>query len=309
MSQYDYIPQCYELKLNNNLQWSMQGHSKAGERTGFNFKPLNFTIDGGLASLKPCKAIFVTHSHCDHTLNLPRLINKRTLNIHKSLRGVPIICHPAIEHKIHRLMHVTHVLSKDYDECECININDTKVLELQQSYHMFPMAPSNEMYDIPTLPNIKIEILQAHHALLKCNGYGFNYCRKKVKSEYKNTPKNEFINLKKQGIEFTEIIIEPQIVFFCDSTIDNLKLHNEWKKYPVVICECTGYEPYQTKEHMYNIDHNHIDDLLPIMLEHIDKQWILIHSSMAINDEWLSLKEQELKDMDLNVFIWRDSFY
>ena len=47
-----------------------------------------------------------------------------------------------------------------------------------------------------------------------------------------NVDKEAIISAMKEGEEITEVI---------DSTIDNLILHDEWKKYSVILCMCTGY--------------------------------------------------------------------
>src|SRR3989338_4011730 len=50
---------------------TLQGHSVAGERTGFVVPELRLFLDGGMNSYKNCCAILVTHSHSDHSHNLP----------------------------------------------------------------------------------------------------------------------------------------------------------------------------------------------------------------------------------------------
>ena len=120
-----------------------------------------------------------------------------------------------------------------------------------------------------------------------------------------NTVKNNEIS-KTASVEF---IVEEkpthEFVFFCDSTIDNLKNHSEWKKYLVIMCECTGYPQISgTSESMYERGHTHLDDLLPIMLENIDKHWILLHASLAVKSEQLINFEKYLnKEYKLNITI------
>lgn len=84
-----------------------------------------------------------------------------------------------------------------------------------------------------------------------------------------------------------EKILNPEFVFYCDSTIDNLASHNEWKKYPVVVCECTGLNisPLDNGERNYDNNHTSLATLKPIMLDNKDKKWFIIHVGLGCGEE------------------------
>ena len=75
-----------------------------------------------------------------------------------------------------------------------------------------------------------------------------------------NVDKEAIISARKEGEEITEVIEIPEIAFYCDSTIDNLILHDEWKKYPVILCECTGYPGKHETAQMTDRIHTHLSD-------------------------------------------------
>ena len=53
--------------------------------------------------------------------------------------------------------------------------------------------------------------------------------------------------------------------------------------------------------------HTHLDDLLPIMLKNLDKQWILLHASMSIrNNELLDFERKLRSEHGINVHILID---
>ena len=81
------------IHLPNKLHWSIQGHSKAGERTGFWLEPLKIVLDAGLSTYKSPKAIFITHSHTDHSTHIPDIYTTRTTPFkgQEHLVGRPII--------------------------------------------------------------------------------------------------------------------------------------------------------------------------------------------------------------------------
>ena len=81
--------------------------------------------------------------------------------------------------------------------------------------------------------------------------------------------------------------------------IDNLQLHDEWKKYPVIICECTEFPDFHSVDSKKH--HTHLTKLEPIMHDYNSKQWILIHSSSAVQDKTLKYHQDRLRNANLDV--------
>lgn len=186
------LEQCVQETLSNPSKWTLQGASRAGERTGFYLKEIKCILDCGLATFREPKAIFITHSHTDHTLALPMLICRRNTK-HKGqthLNGTPVYCPKNIMYKIHMLNRVSYELSND-DNNEHRNLSIDE-LEKRQGYHLFGIGVNlNNYLDIPGIENIKLEILQAYHCNMfgcydNCVGYGFNRITYKLKDEYNN---------------------------------------------------------------------------------------------------------------------------
>ena len=130
-------------------------------------------------------------------------------------------------------------------------------------------------------------------------GYGLYSKKKKLKQELLNLSKKEIIDAKKNNIKIEDEIIFYELVYFCDSTINNLLMHNEWKKYPVIICECTEFPDTHSQE--IKKDHTHLNQLELIIRENKDKQWILIHSSSAVKNFILEKHQKRLRDDNLDV--------
>jgi hypothetical protein len=149
---------------------------------------------------------------------------------------------------------------------------------------------------------LKIEVLQATHTV-HSQGYGFSTFKSKLKPEFEHLKENpsELAKIRKQNVEITEVIEQPEFVFYCDSTIHNLKNYNEWKKYPVVVSECTGFPQIYEKEKVNERGHTHLDDFLEIVKENPNKKWFLIHSTMKATKEFLEEKQQELNSLNVNI--------
>lgn len=170
------------------------------------------------------------------------------------------------------------------------------------------------------LKNIIVTPLKCYHTC-ESIGFGFSTFVMKLKQSYSKIEKSELIKLKSEGIEILEEIKTPQFVFFGDTNIDALLLHDEWKNYPVIIIECTGYDNMFDISNVDNVDdidniiiqknnsqydrgHIHINDIVPVMLSNLDKQYILIHSGGAFDEIKLSEIEMLLKTkLKINVII------
>ena len=275
------------LELPNSLHWSIQGHSKAGERTGFWLEPLKIVLDAGLSTYKSPKAIFITHSHTDHSTHIPDIYTTRTTPFkgQEHLVGRPIIMPTYMLSLIERTLSNTIDLANGVlDYCKNKNENIWEV----QSTHPFCIETGNT-YEIPGLPNIKVEILKGYHSVQSV-GYGFSVITNKLKEVYKNIPKNDIIRLKKNNVNITEQHIYPQLVFYGDTSIKALTDHDEWKKYPIIIIECTLFT-----DNLCGRDYEHINwNVIKKIIEFNQSNYfVLIHTSMSVDNEYLTNLENK----------------
>jgi len=295
------LEDCAKLQLNNPEKWTLQGHSKAGERTGFWLDPLHIVLDAGLATFRTPKAILLTHRHTDHSMGVPDIFTAHA----KDSR--PLYIAEDVYEPMTQLFRAICSLSRAKGWGATASNEE---LWLRQKTDPMIVKP-NDKFIIPKINNVEVEVLEAHHDADSI-GYGFSIVKNKLKQEYLKLlesveGKKELGHLRKSKVQITEEIKEPQMCFYCDSTIDNLTKHDEWKTYPVIIVECTGFPKKHTVELMNHRHHTHLDDLEKVMMEHKEKQWILIHPSQAMNDEQLQEHEDRLRANELNVTIWRDS--
>jgi ribonuclease Z len=296
------LEHCTIIQLSNPSKWTLQGYSKAGDRTGFLLRPAKIIIDGGVVTSIVANAGVLTHSHCDHTLSLPMLFSRRAhkLKGQEKLMGRPLFMPQACLVPIQKYMESVILLSdNDSEKYDIVDFTDPDEICKEQGYHPV-IVKAGDSQLIPGVPNIKVEVMRAYHNT-ECNGYGFSSTKKKLKPEYQGVPGKEIGAAKKKGIVVEDEIITPEFVFYCDSTIKNLTDHEEWKKYPIVVCECTGFPETHSAEQMTARHHTHLDQLMPIMKKHKDKQWILIHTSQAIKSEKLDEYQTKLNDDGINI--------
>lgn len=294
-----------EYIINNEL--TLIGGSRAGNYTGFLLKPYNVLFDFGLDSDKNINIGFLTHHHSDHTQNLPTIFTrnkKRQKKIYapkssistlmKYQRSHYELCYPgSLEYysddEFLDFRNLTYI-----PVCSGTTITEDELNNYTDNIHI--------PYDV--------EILEAHHSVTSV-GYGFIKNTKVLKQTYKDMLTGDkkqngsiLTKFKDEGIEITEIQKTPAFVFFCDSDINNLKKHDEWKKYPVIVCECTGLKSNNEKIYL-DRQHTCMSQLKPIMEEHKDKKWILIHASMCLSETEIDEIEKSLVDEKFNVSIAR----
>lgn len=282
--------------------YTIQGSSKAGFQTGFFVTKLNIMLDAGVYTNKQPRGIYITHSHTDHTTQLPNIITSRskTTPIY-----IPECCYIPMQNYLNSIRGLSECMAY-----EC----GSNVWKIQKSDPY--KKKFGDVFKPNELKNISVEILNCYHTC-ESIGYGFSSYSMKLKDEYLSLQHDKLLQLKKDGKNIQYMSIIPQFVFFGDTTIDALKKHDEWKKYPVIIIECTGYpdpEPnpdpniFDFKIDTDNINnfpsnttysergHIHLFDLLPYLKQYQDKQFVLIHSSKQNNEIFLKKMELFLKE-------------
>jgi ribonuclease BN (tRNA processing enzyme) len=299
-----------EITINSKLK--LKGWSRAGCQTGFILYPYKILIDAGLTSSQRFDHVFITHQHVDHIHNLPLVCSRHKPglnNIYVPSESKDIIF------KYFRL--ITELSSND-----AITLSDNEICQ-HQNINIVGLDAGNFINISGSKSSILksvifggkddlvVEVMEAHHDV-QSNGYGFNTIKKVIKPEYTEIIETKNVSaikaLKSQGVEMYDKKLNPEFVFFCDSTIENLTLHKEWKKYPCIVVECTGlYASSSDNTTDYNdpSDRNHtsLKTLKPIMLENKDKRWILIHVSMKMSQDEIKIIENQLFEEGLNIYI------
>jgi len=310
------IPSLIELspsyQLDNPAKWSLQGSSKAGKQTGLLIKELKVLLDCGVNTYIAPRAVFLSHYHVDHSSSLPYIIHRRAVPVkgQEHLQGRPVYMPESAHPRL--VVYQKAIINLCVDDLSKYQFKDDLEVWKRQGIHPFIVKPG-QVHSIPGLINIKVEIHPAYHNA-ESVGYGFNLMKSKLKAEYASLKDSkegrlQIQQLAKSGTNLTEIVEEPQVIFFADSNIWNLTLHSEWKKYPVVICECTGFPTYHHPDSDRvgrQRSHTHLPDLLPVLRENKDKHWVLIHTSMTMSNQELDFWEEKLRrEEGLNLTIVR----
>ena len=261
------LDDCPSIPLSNPSHWTLTGHSRAGERTGLWLDPLKIALDAGMESQKKPSAVLLSHCHYDHTSALPQLVFSRHQELQKpclpgqeSLCGRPVLLPTEAELPVQKMMEAVLALSRG--ETGSVQEMSKEELWQRQGYHPLPVQPHDHV-TIPGLKDLRVEVLPAYHRCMSV-GYGLSLVKKKLKEKFHSAKKEDIIAARKSGEEVTEEVVVPELVFFCDSTIENLTKHNEWKKFPIVIVECTGFPLRHTVQS--HVGHTHLSQVRLMMI-------------------------------------------
>ncbi len=276
------------FKLNNPSKWSLTGYSRAGERTSFKLNELNILLDCGLALQKPVDMIFMTHNHIDHCWGLPNFFDPKAGQSKLKKVHFPASGYEALSYLMLASCYLSYP-NKKFNKENCWKQNLLSPV-LVNSGDKFKFKGFN------------VEVLGAVHTTQSV-GYGFSTVKTKLKKEYGSCSQNELIDLKKNGVTITEEVETPEFAFYCDSTIHNLEKFDEWKKYPSIVVESTGFEETHTVEQTRQRGHTHFNELVPYMMAHRTKNWFLIHTSLKCDESLFVAKEKALKDQGVDVKI------
>lgn len=267
-----------------DCDWKVQGHSRAGERTGYFIHGPQICIDCGLSTWYTMNAVFMTHRHTDHSLELANMISARQQKRkgQEHLTGRPVVMPSEAVPMIAHLCASVAWLS-DGTKPE----SDAAALE-RIGIHPMPVEIGQKI-TVPGLPNIRVEIHRGYHAGCQSVGYGFIDVRNRLKSEFAGLKGDEIGRLRKSGVSITEEVEIPQVLIYGDTTPDALANHDEWKKYPNIFIECTAAD-FRTDPAVATAEvasrrergHTHINELLPLLERFSEgRRWFIQHLSLA----------------------------
>ena len=267
---------------------TLTGFSRAAEATSIYVPEMNLILDAGMVvTTSKVRRLFVTHSHSDHSYQIPYL--------YSTLSPIPLdvyVPQASVPHFDHYLT-AAQLLNDHGDEKALSNcakrfalhgVTEQEIIDLDGSY--------------------RVEVFRCHHTV-PCNGYAFYEKRNKLKAEYAQLNGKQIQELKKQSIAVSEQINVPLFAFLGDTTpaVFAPGSHSAQvllERMPVVICECTFLDGEQSDEK----GHTHWSGIKPIIEQHPDVTFVLIHFSMKHKREEIQrfFENQALKNVI--PFIW-----
>lgn len=264
------------------VQWSLRGHSQAGERTGFQVRELRLFLDAGMNTYQAMGPVLVTHSHADHSFNVPCIC----MGQGGLLGARPDVYIPAAASEPLQLM------------CRAAQaLNDSAALSDKPEVNCCPVRPGDKFRLLPakkkaknsTEPTkgcctmeVEVEVVSCVHRVPTV-GYIVSSVKKKLKDEYVGLPGKELGRLRKSGLTITQEVVTPRFCFLGDTTVDVFKISPQVLDVPIVIVECTLLFEADEPRAAHS-QHMCWSQLRPIVSAHPHTTFCLIHFSRKYKD-------------------------
>lgn len=232
------------------------GTSVAGEATCLQIPELDLGFDIGSCprAMLPSKHLAISHGHMDHTGCLAYFCSQRRF---QGMGNAKIVCDARIAGDIQRMM---------------AGFVD---LERQKTpYELIPLQPEGQ---VQIKNNIFLRGFPTEHT---CPSFGYTVYEKrsKLRAEFTDFPQEKLRELKDRGVEITRSMEIPILAYLGDTQPGPHLVREDVRKSPIVICECTFFEPDHKDRAKVGM-HMHVDDIAEWLRVLESKHLVLIHVS------------------------------
>ncbi len=253
---------------------TLTGYSRANDKTFFHLPQLKCCIDAGLCEGRQPDTVFLTHTHNDHVADIEFLAGKPTgVDIY-----VPAEAEGYVDTYIRSRRELNHVAPFDP--------------ELAGALRLHPVA-GGDSFTFGKRRVYRVRVVQCVHKV-PCVGYCFSERKTRLKPEFAALKAEMAAAGKLQEFgarmaeerrrgEVTEVYFEPLFAFLGD-THASVFAANPWLfEYPVIITECT-YLDDKERERADRVGHTVWSQLRPVIAEHPQTTFVLIHFSLRHSD-------------------------
>lgn len=232
----------------------VQGISVAGEQTVVHIPELDVAFDIGLCPRVALAAPYValSHGHMDHIAALPYYFSQRMF---QGMGAGTCFCHPDLYEPLNRMLDAWIDLERQRTERRII-----------------PLAP-DEQYEIKN--NIFLRAIEMGHTVPSL-GYAVVERRSKLREEFIGLPQTELRDLKSRGVEITRTLEIPLVAYTGDTEFGPQLFRDEFAAAPVVIAECTFFDPAHKSRAKIG-KHLHIDDIAQLLSVWRAEAVVLVH--------------------------------
>ena len=252
---------------------TLQGFSISGLATYFLFPEMDFCVDMGECPLNatPLDHVFLTHAHGDHA---------RCIMRHNSLRKMMGVERDSVYYLPESICEGAKAWIKAEALFEGVNESKFRYPEIEP-------VKAGERIPLRYRKDLVLEPFTVKHSV-PAMGATVLLHKKKLKDEFLGKSANEIIELRKNGVEVTREVYEPQLSFMGDCLGESLLENPDVFKSKVLVTECTFLD--KDEEQMaHKKGHTHLNSIVKALNELGDdvkcEQIILSHFSMKYSEK------------------------
>ena len=268
---------------------TLTGFSRANDKTFFVVPELRCGLDAGLAEGRQPEHVFLTHAHLDHAKDLDYLaVRDGGVEIFAPADAVPFVT---------AYLRATTELNQAAPFDPALAARPT----------LHGVRPGDEL-PFGKRGRFRVRVVECVHKV-PCVGYCFSEVRTALLPEFEelkaSLPPGDFGRLiasrRKEGVPVDREVRRPLFAYLGD-TDPSVFAANPWLfDYPVIVTECTYLDDGQL-DRARRVGHTVWSQLRPIVAEHPDIVFVLIHFSLRHTDrEVLAFFETAGVD---NVVVW-----
>lgn len=239
---------------------TLDGVAQGGRRTSFLVEEAGILFDAGDFSGGPLKSrkVFLTHCHPDHVGALPLMIAQHSMDSYPT----PFEVFASVEDAAN-LDALLASLDNTFGGRRLLNTN----------VHALKVGDR-----VPTRrQDLVVEALRSFHGV-PSRGYALILSKKKLRPEFVGLSSNEIVDLRKKGVDVTEVCEDTLLTVSGDTQIEFLLREKKAQKAKVLVHEVTLYTE-DSRDLARQYGHTHVLD----MIEHCEKfegdYLVLVHRS------------------------------
>lgn len=226
---------------------TLRGYNRASERTSFYIPELKLCFEAGIQSPYKPEYVLISSPIITNVCDLPMIIS--------SNNNVRIYVPEEYLTKFKNFINSSYLLTLD------------KKIE----YNIYGICNNNQYITIESCYNYFIRVYKISD---NCVGYGIFKSKEEIKKEYIDLPKEEYVKLLINNINYKNTVQENILLYFPNNTLDVLDKYPDIFTYSYIMIDCM-YLMSPSEECIGK--HTQWSKLKPIILAHPRTHFILIN--------------------------------
>ncbi|OQU84631.1 hypothetical protein SORBI_3004G090900 [Sorghum bicolor] len=245
--------------------YHVEGISIAGHETCVMFPSLNLAFDIGRCPPLAVSQdfLFVSHAHMDHIGGLPVYVATRG---RRRMRPPTVFVPACLADLVRRLFDVHRAMDQSDLDHKLVP------LEVGEEYQL--------------TKDLSVRPFRTYH-VVPSQGYVIYKVKQKLKEEYAGLPGKELSNLKKSGVEITNVESTPEIAFSGDTMSDFIldPDNADVLKAKILVVESTFIDDSKSIEDARERGHIHLSEIVSLSDKLKNKAILLNHFSLRYTAE------------------------